>query len=78
MCVCAHVAHSIFLSSFKEQGQVAPKHDIFPYASVVVAMWTEFPDFGALFLAHLYQACPVLVPYYVPMETGMSEIDHMM
>lgn len=68
---------NLMAKKFVEQGQVAPKHDIFPYASIIVALWIEFPDFGTLFLAHLYQMCPVLVPYYVPKEAGMSDVEHM-
>lgn len=68
---------NLLAKKFVEQGQVAPKHDIFPYAAVIAALWIEFPEFGTLFLAHLYQACPILVPYYVSKETGMSEMDHM-
>ncbi|KAL1140345.1 hypothetical protein AAG570_000277 [Ranatra chinensis] len=34
----------------------------FPIASVTVALWAEFPDFGDLLLAHFHRTCPYLVP----------------
>lgn len=38
----------------------------FNYAAVLVALWNDFPDFGKLVLAHFYEVCPYLVPWYVP------------
>ena len=34
----------------------------FAYAVAIAALWHEFPDFGQLFLAHLFDACPYLLP----------------
>ena len=39
----------------------------------VVVLWQEFPDFGDLFLAHLYEACPYLVPRRVNLEDYPSQ-----
>lgn len=36
----------------------------FPIAAVIVALWNEHPDFGELFLAHLYKTCCVMVPSF--------------
>lgn len=38
----------------------------FNYAAIIVALWNDFPDFGKLVLAHFYEICPYLVPWYVP------------
>jgi len=46
----------------------------FAYAVVIVALWAEFPDFGQLFLAHLYETCPYLVPcHYQPRPDEAEE-----
>lgn len=46
----------------------------FNYAAVIVALWNDFPDFGKLVLAHFYEVCPYLVPWYVPrMEDQTTE-----
>ena len=37
---------------------------------------SEFPDFGDLFLAHLYERCPFLIPCYFAKKEGMSEEDY--
>ncbi len=36
----------------------------------------KLPDFGKLVLAHLYIACPYLVPYYVPKRPEQSVEDY--
>ena len=54
---------------FVHQGQEvisANPRDAFPMAAVILALWSEFPDFGTLFLAHIYEACPYLVPLLPP------------
>ena len=48
----------------------------FAIAAVIVALWREFPKFGRLFLAHYFQMCPYLVPYYVPQQEGQSDQDY--
>ena len=45
--------------------QVSAKPEYaFAMAQVVVALWAEFPDFGQLFTACLYETCPYLVPHH--------------
>uniref|UniRef100_A0A8D8B1D7 mRNA export factor GLE1 n=1 Tax=Culex pipiens TaxID=7175 RepID=A0A8D8B1D7_CULPI len=36
----------------------------FPIASVIVALWQKYPDFGRLLLAVLFRECPFLAPFY--------------
>ena len=46
-------------------------------AAVIVALWSEFPDFGHLFLAHLFDACPYLVPYLPPYPVDATKEQYM-
>lgn len=39
---------------------------------MIIAIWNEHPDFGELFLAHLYKSCPFLVPVIIPPLEGQS------
>ena len=48
----------------------------FSFAAVALGIWAELPDVGQLILAHFYQACPYLVPYYVPRTPGQSVEDY--
>lgn len=45
----------------------------FCYASVILSLWNDFPDFGKLLLAYFYKMCPYLVPYYIPRQVGDSD-----
>ena len=31
-------------------------------AAAIIALWLESAEFGELFMAHLYQLCPILIP----------------
>lgn len=48
----------------------------FPYASVMLSLWNDFPDFGRLVLAYFYQFCPYLIPMYVPKQESQSEEEY--
>ncbi|XP_012521807.1 nucleoporin Gle1 [Monomorium pharaonis] len=48
----------------------------FPVAMIVVALWNEHPDFGELFLAHLHEACPFIVPLFLQQQEGQSNEDY--
>jgi len=48
----------------------------FPIASVAVALWDIFPDFGKLLQAYFFEFCPLLAPYYPPKIEGQSERDY--
>ncbi|EFA06063.1 mRNA export factor Gle1 [Tribolium castaneum] len=38
----------------------------FCYATIIVSLWNDFPDFGKLLLGYFYTECPYLVPFYIP------------
>ncbi len=62
---------NLLAKQFVNQGAevVSSKPDYaFSMAAVLTAIWVEFPDFGDLFLAHLYEACPYLVPCQINLE----------
>lgn len=47
----------------------------FPFASVALALWDSFPDFGKLLLAYFFEFCPLLVPYNPRRLEGQSDKD---
>ena len=49
----------------------------FPFAGLIVSLWSEYPEFGSLFLAHCHASCPVLVPMYFHKQSGMKEVDYL-
>lgn len=50
----------------------------FCYATVIVSLWNDFPDFGKLLLGYFYKQCPYLVPFYIPHTDGLSEQEYYM
>jgi len=56
----------------EEVVRAQPK-DAFTIASVIVALWSEFPDFGNLFLATMFETCPFLIPCYFARKPDMSD-----
>jgi nucleoporin GLE1 len=55
---------------------VSDKSDkAFAIISIIVALYTEFPDFGKLVLGHFLKCCPYIVPMYVPEEECESSED---
>ncbi|KAJ3649029.1 hypothetical protein Zmor_020791 [Zophobas morio] len=38
----------------------------FCYATIIISLWNDFPDFGKLLLGYFYTQCPYLVPFYIP------------
>ena len=74
----AYVRHLTAKQFVLQGGEVmSSKPDAgFGMAGVIVGIWAEFPDFGSAFLAHLYEACPYLVPLDIPRGEGMSELEH--
>ena len=51
-------------------------HTAFPIAVVAVGIWTLFPDCGQLILAHFYNNCPYLVPFYIPFTKNMDPLEY--
>jgi len=65
--------------NFQSQGEtlLSSKSEMaFPVAAIIVALWNDHTDFGELFLAHLYQACPFLVPIFMLQQEGQSNEDY--
>lgn len=48
----------------------------FPVAMIVIAIWNEHADFGDLFLAHLHEVCPFIVPIFPQQQEGQSNEDY--
>lgn len=48
----------------------------FCYASVIISLWNEFPDFGKLLLANFYKQCPYLIPFYPPRTVDQSDEEY--
>ena len=48
----------------------------FAVAAVAVAMASAYPRVKNLMLCHFHSICPVLVPFYIPKPSGVSEEDH--
>ncbi|XP_060536347.1 mRNA export factor Gle1 [Cylas formicarius] len=48
----------------------------FCYASMIVTLWNDFPDFGKLLLAYFYKSCPYLVPYYIPKQIDETDEEY--
>uniref|UniRef100_A0A1L8DGM7 mRNA export factor GLE1 n=1 Tax=Nyssomyia neivai TaxID=330878 RepID=A0A1L8DGM7_9DIPT len=59
-----------------DQANTLAGNAVFPFAAVIVAVWQRFPEFGNIFLAQVYRACPYLVPYFVPQREGQSMEDY--
>lgn len=47
----------------------------FPIASVAIALWAYFPEFGKLLCAHFYKNCPYLIPMMMPQVAGQTDED---
>lgn len=53
---------------------VSSNHDAaFPLASVTVALWSQFPEFGKLLEAYFHRQCPYLVPMLLPQKEGQTD-----
>ncbi|GJQ80834.1 hypothetical protein Trydic_g9420 [Trypoxylus dichotomus] len=48
----------------------------FCYATIIISLWNEFPQFGKLLLAHLHKQCPFLVPIHMPKSMGQTNEDY--
>lgn len=44
-------------------------------APIIVLLWSQFPNFGKIFLAQLQEKCPYIVPYYPKKED--DEMTHL-
>ncbi|KAI5742859.1 hypothetical protein M8J77_011976 [Diaphorina citri] len=60
---------------FVAQVDVKPRV-LFAYASVIVELWREFPDFGNLLVGEFHKQCPYLIPVFWPQLQGQSNEDY--
>ncbi|KAL1513116.1 hypothetical protein ABEB36_002578 [Hypothenemus hampei] len=45
----------------------------FCFASLILSLWNDFPQFGQLLLAYFYEMCPYLIPYYIPRQVNETD-----
>jgi len=45
----------------------------FPAATLALALWDKYPEFGKLLLAYMFEACPFLVPYHPQQSAGQED-----
>ncbi|KAL3288031.1 hypothetical protein HHI36_002483 [Cryptolaemus montrouzieri] len=50
----------------------------FSFATVIISLWNECPDFGKILLAYFYKECPYLVPFYIPRAVDQTDEDFYM
>ena len=48
----------------------------FAVAAVAVAMASAYPCVKELMLCHFHSMCPILVPFYIPKPSDVSDDDH--
>jgi len=48
----------------------------FPAATLGLAVWDKFPEFGKLLLAYTFECCPFLVPFHPVRAEGQSDKDY--
>jgi len=48
----------------------------FPAATLALALWDKFPDFGKLLLAYMFEMCPFLVPFHPQQTVGQSDREY--
>ncbi len=54
-----------------------PSESAYPIASIIVALWQKFPDFGQLLLSQFHIECHYLIPIYLPEVEGQDKVDHL-
>ena len=45
----------------------------FPAATFALAIWDQFPEFGNLLLAYMFESCPFLVPFHPLQVAGQTD-----
>ncbi|XP_025834819.1 nucleoporin GLE1-like, partial [Agrilus planipennis] len=48
----------------------------FCYATIILSLWNQFPEFGKLFLLHLHKECIYLIPFYPPRLADQTDEDY--
>ena len=47
------------------------------FAPVIAVLWSKVPQFGKIFLAHLYANCPYAIPYFPIQDPCQTEVEYM-
>jgi len=45
----------------------------FPAATLALALWDKYPEFGSLLLAYMFELCPFLVPFHPQQSAGQTD-----
>jgi len=45
----------------------------FPAATLALALWDKYPEFGHLLLAYMFEMCPFLVPFHPQQSAGQDD-----
>ncbi|KAK9878910.1 hypothetical protein WA026_003737 [Henosepilachna vigintioctopunctata] len=45
----------------------------FSFATIIISLWNECPEFGKLLLAYFFKECPYLVPIYIPKMVDQTD-----
>jgi len=45
----------------------------FPAATLALALWDKYPEFGKLLLAYMFEMCPFLVPFHPQQSAGQTD-----
>lgn len=45
----------------------------FPAATLALALWDKYPEFGHLLLAYMFELCPFLVPFHPQQSAGQTD-----
>jgi nucleoporin GLE1 len=69
---CLALAAKKILRQGEEVVSSDPK-SAFPAATLALALWDQFPEFGTLLLGYLFEFCPFLVPRHPQRKEGQSD-----
>ncbi|XP_017781545.1 PREDICTED: nucleoporin GLE1 [Nicrophorus vespilloides] len=71
-------AMDLLAKKFVLQGEIISSNAVaaYPYATTILSLWNNFPDFGKLFMAHLHSECPYIVPIYFPKTVDQSDQEY--
>ncbi|KAK9872351.1 hypothetical protein WA026_017810 [Henosepilachna vigintioctopunctata] len=45
----------------------------FSFATIIISLWNECPEFGKVLLAYFFKECPYLVPIYIPKMVDQTD-----
>ncbi|XP_054168233.1 mRNA export factor GLE1-like [Oppia nitens] len=69
---CISLTTKMFISVSTKQKDIS-----LTMAPIIVLLWSRFPIFGQIFLAHMQDRCPYLVPYYPKRDSAENETNYL-